>query len=248
MWRPSPSSPVPRSCSAAGPGARAHPDGPPVDHRGAAAEPVALGPAEADLAEPRGAFRHGDPAGRHAPGRRRQPRAPGAGGEYLGENYRYVTGLCQEKGQWDGKPVRPQLSGARDSSRQRVLAAGQDAVHVVQQVTGYGSARSAGELIAHERAGFEHCAVLDHRETHVEFEIIATGFAGDEALLVRMSPRTLLVLVRVGAVYTELSHVPGHARCGGRRARPGPRGQGGGTYLRGHHGLLKSGRANNDRE
>ncbi|GAA1394673.1 hypothetical protein [Catellatospora coxensis] len=127
------------------------------------------------------------------------------GGEYLGENYRYVTGLCQEKGQWDGKPVRPQLSGARDSSRQRVLAAGQDAVHVVQQVTGYGSARSAGELIAHERAGFEHCAVLDHRETHVEFEIIATGFAGDEALLVRMSPRTLLVLVRVGAVYTELS-------------------------------------------
>ncbi|MFC7247385.1 hypothetical protein ACFQO7_33405 [Catellatospora aurea] len=126
-------------------------------------------------------------------------------GEYLGESHRYVTGLCQEKGQWDGKPGRPQSSPERDSFRRRVLVAGSNAMHVVQEVTGYPSARSAGELMAHERAGFERCAVVDHRETHVEFEIIATGFAGDEALLVRMTPRTLLVLVRAGAVYAELS-------------------------------------------
>ncbi|MEU7822620.1 hypothetical protein [Catellatospora sp. NPDC049133] len=126
-------------------------------------------------------------------------------GEYMGESYRYVTGLCQEKGQWDGMPARPQSTGERDSFRRRVLEAGPGTVNVVQEVKGYGSARSAGELIAHERAGFEHCAVVDHGETHVEFEIIATGFAGDEALLVRMTPRTLLVLVRAGAVYAELA-------------------------------------------
>ena len=27
-------------------------------------------------------------------------------GAYLGETYQYVTGLCQDKGQWDGKPRR----------------------------------------------------------------------------------------------------------------------------------------------
>ena len=78
-------------------------------------------------------------------------------------------------------------------------------MYVLQRTSGYGSAQPAGARVAHERAGFEHCAVVDDRETHVEFDIIRTGFAGDESLLVRMSPDVLLVLVRVGAVYTDLS-------------------------------------------
>ncbi|WP_144119868.1 hypothetical protein [Catellatospora sichuanensis] len=126
-------------------------------------------------------------------------------GEYLGETYQYVTGLCQDKGQWDGKPSAPDTSRVRESFRQRVLAAGQGRMHVLQRTYGYGSAQLAGARVAHERAGFEHCAVVDHRETHAEFEIVRTGFAGDESLLVRLSPDVLLVLVRVGAVYTNLS-------------------------------------------
>ncbi|GIG02448.1 hypothetical protein [Catellatospora citrea] len=126
-------------------------------------------------------------------------------GEYLGETYQYVTGLCQDKGQWDGKPPAPDGSRVRESFRQRVLAAGQGRMHVLQRTSGYGSAQLAGARVAHERAGFEHCAVVDHRETHVEFEILRSGFAGDESLLVRLSPDVLLVLVRVGAVYTDLS-------------------------------------------
>lgn len=125
--------------------------------------------------------------------------------EYLGETYQYVTGLCQDKGQWDGKPPAPEGPRVGESFRQQVLTAGQGRMHLLQRTSGYGSAQLAGARVAHERAGFEHCAVVDHRETHVRFDVIRTGFAGDESLLVRLSPDVLLVLVRVGAVYTDLS-------------------------------------------
>ncbi|MEU8078242.1 hypothetical protein AB0B31_22665 [Catellatospora citrea] len=160
------------------------------------AGPSVPGSTSADLVIPAGAMLRASDAG---------PSYRVDDGEYLGENYRYVTGLCLEKGQWDGEPSAPTGTRPPGARRQQVLESDKLRMHLVQQVDDYGSAELARARMAHERAGFEHCAKVDHRETHVTFDVVRRGFAGAESLMVLQSPNVLLVLVRVDRMYIEIS-------------------------------------------
>ncbi|WP_155369285.1 hypothetical protein [Catellatospora vulcania] len=125
---------------------------------------------------------------------------------------------CQSEGMWDGTPKAPVAGYAvRRTAAYRLDPARQTAEYT-QWVGGYASAELAAQQLAHDRAGFEHCALLDMGGgfTH-SFTISETGFAGDESLLVTFvvkmpdkPDRTFLYATfRVGAVYAVIHNREG---------------------------------------
>ncbi|BCJ71132.1 hypothetical protein CS0771_06760 [Catellatospora sp. IY07-71] len=123
------------------------------------------------------------------------------GADYLGETYGFAIEYCVRNGQWDRKPSGPTEQMSAKNARRLVLAAPSGS-QTVQYLNGYQSETSARQAMAHERTGFERCTEIDLGQTTHTFTILATGFAGDESMLVKDGKRDLLVFVRAGAVFT----------------------------------------------